>query len=85
MLFDLNQDQELDQKGYATADLSVGVKTADDKYQLSFFIRNLTDKRYVSGKQRDNMLTNAANPGNILFFTSKDASRYIGGTFRVNF
>lgn len=85
VLFDLNQDQELDQKGYATADLSVGVKTADDKYQLSFFIRNLTDKRYVSGKQRDNMLTNAANPGNILFFTSKDASRYVGGTFRVNF
>ncbi|MDR6832597.1 MULTISPECIES: TonB-dependent receptor [unclassified Sphingopyxis] len=85
VLFDLNQDQELDQKGYATADLSVGVKTADDKYQLSFFIRNLTDKRYVSGKQRDNMLTNAANPDNILFFTSKDASRYIGGTVRVNF
>lgn len=85
VLFDLNQDQELDQKGYATADLSFGVKTADDKYQLSFFIRNLTDKRYVSGKQRDNMLTNAANPGNILFFTSKDAARYIGGTFRVSF
>jgi len=85
VLFDLNQDQELDQKGYATADLSFGVKTADDKYQLSFFIRNLTNKRYVSGKQRDNMLTNAVNPGNILFFTSKDAARYIGGTFRVSF
>ncbi|WP_375195860.1 TonB-dependent receptor [Sphingobium sp.] len=85
VLFDLNQDQALDQKGYGTIDFSFGVKTADDKYQLTFFIRNLTDKQYVSGKQRDNMLTNAANPENILFFTSKDASRYVGATARASF
>lgn len=85
VLFDLSQDQELDQAAYATADLSLGVKTADNKYQLSFFVRNLTDKHYANGKQRDNLLTNPANPGNIMFFTSKDASRYVGGAFRVNF
>lgn len=85
VLFDLSQDQELDQPAYASADLSLGVKSADDKYQLTFFVRNITNKHFVNGKQRDNLLTNASNPGSILFFTSKDASRYVGGTLRVNF
>lgn len=85
ILFDLSQDPELNQDGYVTADVSAGIKTADDKYQLTFFVRNIGNAHYATGKIRENMLTNAANPNNILFFTSKDASRYIGGSFRMNF
>lgn len=85
ILFDLSQDQVLDQKAYGTLDLTLGIRTVDDKYEVSFFARNLTNQHFVNGKQRDNILTNAANPGNILFFTSKAASRYVGGRVRVNF
>lgn len=85
VLFDLSQDQQLDQRAYGTLDVSLGVKTSDSRYQITFFVRNLTDEQFVNGKQRDNILTNAANPNNILFFTAKNASRYVGGTFRANF
>jgi len=83
--FSLEQDEGLTQGGYSTVDLSFGVLTQDERYQLTLYVRNLTDKHYAVGMQRDNILTNAANPGNILYFTSKDAARYMGGTFRVKF
>lgn len=85
VLFSLEQDKALRQGGYTTFDASVGARTADDRYQLTVFVRNLTDKHYAVGMQRDNIVTNAANPGNILFFTSRDAARYAGATLRVNF
>ncbi|MEH0196426.1 TonB-dependent receptor [Caulobacter sp. CCNWLY153] len=85
VLFSLEQDKALRQGGYTTFDASVGARSADDRYQLTIFVRNLTDKHYAVGMQRDNIVTNAANPGNILFFTSKDAARYAGATLRVNF
>ncbi len=85
VLFDLSQDQALDQPGYGTIDLTIGLNSADNRYQLSLFVRNLTDTQFVNGKQRDNLLTNPANPNNINFFTAKSAFRYVGGNFRVNF
>ncbi|AUN32573.1 TonB-dependent receptor [Niveispirillum cyanobacteriorum] len=83
--FSLEQDAGLTQGGYSTIDLSVGVLSQDDRYQLTLYVRNLTDKHFATGMQRDNILTNAANPGNILYFTSKEAARYMGGTLRVKF
>ncbi|MGQ3048547.1 MAG: TonB-dependent receptor [Niveispirillum sp.] len=83
--FSLEQDAGLTQGGYSTVDLSVGVLSQDDRYQLTLYVRNLTDKHFATGMQRDNILTNAANPGNILYFTSKEAARYMGGTMRVKF
>lgn len=85
VLFDLSQDQALDQSGYTTFDASLGVKTEDNKIQVTVFVRNLTDRHFANGKQRDNLLTNAANPGNIMFFTAKSAARFFGGTVRYNF
>ncbi|MEG3168479.1 TonB-dependent receptor [Sphingomonas sp. LB3N6] len=83
--FSFEQDQALRQSGYATIDASIGVHTQDDRYQLTVFVRNLTDKSYALGLQRDNIVTNAANPGNLLYFTAKEASRYAGATFRARF
>ena len=83
--FSLEQDAGLTQGGYSTIDLSVGVLSQDDAYQVTLYVRNLTDKHFATGMQRDNILTNAANPGNILYFTSKEAARYMGGTLRVKF
>jgi iron complex outermembrane receptor protein len=85
VLFDLSQDQALDQHGYGTVDLSLGVRDKNRGYEVTFFVRNLANEHFVNGKQRDNILTNAANPGNILFFTSKNAVRYVGGMVRFNF
>jgi iron complex outermembrane receptor protein len=83
--FSLEQDPGLTQDGYSLVNLSMGVRTQDDRYQLTFFVRNLFDEHFVNGLQRDNMITNAANPGNILYFPAKDAERYAGLTFRANF
>ncbi len=83
--FSFEQDQALRQRGYATVDLSIGARTQDDRYQLTLFVRNLTDKAYALGLQRDNIITNAANPGNLLYFTAKESSRYAGATFRAKF
>jgi iron complex outermembrane receptor protein len=83
--FSLEQDPGLTQDGYSLINLNLGVRTQDDRYQLSLFVRNLFDVHFVNGMQRDNMLTNAANPDNILYFPAKDAERYAGLTFRANF
>lgn len=85
VLFDINQDPELTQAGYATIGASLGAKSEDGKYHITLFAKNLTDKAFALGMQRDILLTNPANPGNINFFTSKAANRYFGGTVRVNF
>ena len=83
--FSLEQDPGLTQDGYTTVNLSLGASTQDDRYQLTFFVRNLFDEHFVNGLQRDNIVTNAANPNNILYFPSKDAERYVGVTLRANF
>jgi iron complex outermembrane receptor protein len=85
VMFDISQDQELSQPRYATIGMSLGAKSDDGKYQITLFAKNLTDKAFALGMQRDVVLTNPTNPGNINFFTSKAANRYFGGTVRVNF
>ena len=83
--YSLEQDPGLTQDGYTTVNLSFGASTQDDRYHLTVFVRNLLDETFVAGLQRDNMITNAANPNNILYFPSKDAERYMGITLRANF
>lgn len=65
--------------------LTLGASTADDRYTVSFFVRNLFDQNFVNGMQRESIVTNAANPGNIAYFPAKDAERYVGVSLRANF
>ena len=83
--FSLEQDPGLVQDAYGLVNLTFGASTRDDRYQLSFFVRNLFDKNFVNGMQRESILTNAANPGNIAYFPAKDADRYVGVSLRANF
>jgi iron complex outermembrane receptor protein len=83
--FSLEQDPGLVQDGYGLVNLTVGASTADDRYTLSLFVRNLFDQDFVNGMQRESIVTNAANPGNIAYFPAKDAERYVGVSLRANF
>lgn len=83
--FSLEQDPGLVQDGYGLVNLTIGAVTADDRYTLSLFVRNLFDQAFVNGMQRESIVTNAANPGNIAYFPAKDAERYVGVSLRANF
>lgn len=83
--FSLEQDPGLVQDGYGVVNLTLGAATQDDRYQVSLFVRNLFDQNFVNGMQRESIVTNAANPGNIAYFPAKDAERYVGVSLRANF
>ncbi|RAK51433.1 TonB-dependent receptor [Phenylobacterium deserti] len=78
--FTLEQDADLRQPAYGTADASIGVRRADGRWGASLFVRNLTNEHFLSGMGRAGQLTNPANPYNITGFIPKDADRYFGVT-----
>ena len=64
---------------YGLANLSVGIATNDDKYRLTFQVRNLFDQSFAA------TIANGG-PGNAyLYQIPRDAERYFGVTGRVNF
>lgn len=76
--FDINQNPNAFQKGYAIWDAGLTVSTADDKYSLSLIVKNLTDKHFVIQRI----------PNGTSFMrqiTPRDAERYAGVTARMNF
>lgn len=76
--FDINQNPNAFQSAYAIWDAGVRVSTSDDKYSLSFIVKNLTDKQFVTQRI----------PNGTSFMrqiTPRDAERYFGITGRVNF
>ena len=76
--FDINQNPNAFQSPYAIWDAGVTVRTADDKYALSFIVKNITDKQFVIQRI----------PNGTSFMrqiTPRDAERYVGVTGRVNF
>lgn len=83
--FSLEQDPGLVQDSYGVVNLTLGASTRDDRYLVTVFVRNLFDQNFVNGMQRESILTNAANPGNIAYFPAKDAQRYVGVSLRANF
>ncbi|MBC2666724.1 TonB-dependent receptor [Novosphingobium flavum] len=89
--FDLSQDPFLSQPGYATFDLNFGVKDIDNKYSLTVFVKNLTNRHYYTGK---NYAGNNVRPaGYVLNYDQqgynvnlpKAADRYVGATFAFKF
>lgn len=76
--FDINQNPNAFQSAYAIWDAGITVRTDDDKYSLSFLVKNLTDKHFVIQRI----------PNGTSFMrqiTPRDAERYFGVTGRVNF
>ncbi|WP_395396316.1 TonB-dependent receptor (plasmid) [Novosphingobium sp. BL-8A] len=83
--FALEQDRDLVQGAYATFDFSLGLRRQDGRYGVTLFVRNLTDRHFVTGMGRASVLTNAANPYNLTGFIPKDADRYFGATFTFQY
>lgn len=76
--FDINQNPNAFQNAYAIWDAGIKVSTDDDKYSLSFIVKNLTDKQFVIQRI----------PNGTSFMrqiTPRDAERYFGVTARMNF
>jgi iron complex outermembrane recepter protein len=70
---DLGEVGPIDSYGMLNA--SVGYSDADDNYRVTFFVRNLTDESYV-------LLNTSAGQR---LHIPRDADRYFGASFRVNF
>ena len=83
--FTLEQDPDAVQKGYATFDASIGVRRNDGRYSVTLFVRNLTDKHFLTSIGRAGQLTNVANPYNLTGFIPKDADRYFGANFSISY
>jgi iron complex outermembrane receptor protein len=83
--FQLSQDPLTTQPGYALVDLTVGVSDIDKKYQLSLFVRNLFNEKYLTNLQHATFLATAANPFDLNGYYAKDADRYFGASMSVRF
>ena len=65
--------------GYALVNLSAGIGDHDDRYRLTFQVRNLFDQSFAAAIQ------NGGPSGSYRYQIPRDADRYYGVTGRVNF
>ena len=65
--------------GYGLVNLSAGVGDADDRFRLTFLVRNLFDQSFAAAIQ------NGGPSGSYRYQIPRDADRYYGVTGRVNF
>jgi iron complex outermembrane receptor protein len=65
--------------GYGLVNLSAGVGDQDDRFRLTFQVRNLFDQSYAAAIQ------NGGPSGSYRYQIPRDADRYYGVTGRVNF
>lgn len=76
--FDINQNPNAYQTAFAIWDAGLTVRTEDEKYAVSFIVKNLTDQNFVIQRI----------PNGTSFMrqiTPRDAQRYFGVTGRINF
>ena len=66
-------------KGYGLVDLSAGIISADDRYRLSFQVKNVFDTSFASA------ITNGGPGGGYRYLIPRDADRYFGVTGTVKF
>ncbi|WP_066780885.1 TonB-dependent receptor [Sphingomonas sp. CCH5-D11] len=65
--------------GYGLVNLSAGVGDQDDRFRLTFQVRNLFDQSYAAAIQ------NGGSAGSYRYQIPRDADRYYGVTGRINF
>ena len=66
-------------KSYALVNLQAGIVDRDDKYKLTFQVRNVFDKSFAAA------ITNGGPGGSYRYQIPRDADRYYGVTGRFNF
>jgi iron complex outermembrane receptor protein len=64
---------------YGLVDLSVAILDPDDRYKLTLQVKNLFDKSFAAA------ITNGGPGGSFRYQIPREADRYFGATFRVNF
>ncbi|QJU56576.1 TonB-dependent receptor [Sphingomonas sp. AP4-R1] len=79
--FSINQDPQTYQPGYGIANLSIGVRAPDRKWEAVAFVNNLFDKHYFSNMNNDT--GNHANQLATLGYLARDYNRY--GGVRVSY
>jgi iron complex outermembrane receptor protein len=83
--FAVEQDPLLVQPAYTLVDASVGLKTTDDRYSLTLFVKNMFDENYLTSLAHNSLLSGVATPYDIVGTYNKDSSRYFGATLGVKF
>ena len=83
--FSLEQDPASIQPSYTLVDINLGLQTADGRYTLSVFAKNLFDVNYYTSLGPSTLLTNATSPNNLAATFNKDADRYFGASLGVRF
>ncbi|WP_029935893.1 TonB-dependent receptor [Sphingomonas sp. UNC305MFCol5.2] len=83
--FAVEQDPLLWQPAYVLVDASIGLKTIDDRYSLTLFVKNLFDENYLTSIAHNSLLATTANPYDLVGTYNKDSSRYFGATFGLKF
>jgi iron complex outermembrane recepter protein len=65
--------------GYTLVDLSAAIVDSDDRFKLTFQVKNLFDTSFASS------ITNGGPGGSFRFLIPREADRYFGVTAKVNF
>jgi iron complex outermembrane receptor protein len=81
----LEQDPLLVQPGFTLTNFTLGFSPSDHHYQVSFFVKNVFDRRYFTTMMHGTDLTGVANPDDVFAWRPKEASRYAGATVRIRF
>lgn len=84
-----NFTSELDplavQPAYTLVDATVGLTTADSRYGVSLFVKNLFDVNYLTSIGHNSLMSTATNALDLVGTYNKDSSRYFGATFSARF
>ena len=79
--FLLNTDPSTRQPGYSLFDASIGAISGEGRYRLSFFVRNIFDKAFLTGispQAQD-------GPGGYFHYVTLDAQRTIGVSLQAKY
>ena len=76
---DLGADPNLLIDGHHLWDASVGFADKEDRYRLTFIVKNITDDSFAT------LITNGGPAGTRRFQIPREADRYFGINFRFNF
>jgi iron complex outermembrane receptor protein len=71
------------QDGFATVNLTAGVKSHDGVWSAEFFVNNLTNKNYYGSVTTDQFQPAGATAVSVTY--ARDSFRYMGGRVRFHF
>ncbi|NLR73344.1 TonB-dependent receptor [Novosphingobium sp. ERN07] len=83
--FTAEQDPLTEQPAFTLVDATIGVSTADNRYSLTMFVKNLFDTNYLTAIGHNSLLATRTTPFDLVATYNKDSSRYFGATFGVRF